>query len=351
MIEMVGVLRIIFLFLLIAGILTQGGMGQDNPGGSDIFASDSLLEITLLIDIDSIRADVGEDPSYHDGTLTYTLPGDGTPVTLDLDVRARGSFRKRPENCDFPPLKFRFKKADRQGTIFEQSKELKVVTHCQSDIDEFEQYVVQEYLIYRGYNLFTDFSLRARLARITYVDLPEGSDSLTRFALLLEDAEDMAERNQAELLELESAPSEKLDQYHLTLMSLYNYMILNTDYSVPIVHNIELVSYDHFKPPVPVPYDFDWSGIINIPYDSPYATSRTRYSVRTYKGPCVKRKYMKRALSELVDRRRQLFTLYKEFPYLELELKSRSMQELNMFYVIIGNRSLVKEEIIKNCID
>ena len=79
------------------------------------------------------------------------------------------------------------------------------------------------------------------------MDLPSGIDSITRYAFLLENPEDLAERNHGVLLELETISSESLDRKQFTLMSLFNYMILNTDFSVPVVHNIELISLDNFR--------------------------------------------------------------------------------------------------------
>lgn len=347
-------MRATILMLIIITLGTGRGTAshfRDTLSGHDVFASDSVLELELHLDLDSLLADLGEDPSYHEAIIVFRGPGDQHRTEMNIKVRARGSFRKQPENCDFPPLKLKFDKAVREGSIFENLKDLKLVTHCQTSMDEFEQYVLQEYLIYKSYNLFTEFSFRVRLARITYVDLPSCLDSITRFAFLLEDEEDMAERNDAVLLELESVLSEKLDLEQTALMAMFNYMIKNTDYSVPIVHNIELVSPDHFKPPIPVPYDFDWSGLINIPYDSPFTESKTRYEERKYKGPCLKRKKLEQVFSIMRTKQNDLYQLYMDFPYLDKELRARSLQEMHMFYIIIRNRELVREEFIKDCKD
>ena len=344
----------VLLFLINSSFPVTGtafGHAPGSPDVSELFASDSVLELELYMDIDSLCADIGENPSYHEALMVYRVPGEQRRVELSVEVRTRGSFRKKPENCDFPPLKLKFDKTSRRGSIFEDLKDIKVVTHCQSDLDDFEQYVLQEYLIYKAYNLFTEFSLRVRLARITYVDLSSGRDSFTRYAFLLEDPEDMAERNKAHLLELGSIQQEKLDQKHFALMALFNYMILNTDYSVPIMHNIELVYTDNFKPPLPVPYDFDWSGLINIPYDSPYATRNTRYPGRIYKGPCLKRKQLEVVFSKMYSRHEDLDRLYRNFPYLDEDMRNRTLQELDMFYITIGSRKLVRQEFIRNCVE
>jgi hypothetical protein len=321
---------------------------QDDKAG--LFDTDRLLEMELYLTWDSLLIDVGEDPGYHDGTLVY-YDSTGSRIELNVEARARGHFRKNPENCDFPPLKLKFKKKSVAGTVFEGLKDIKMVTHCQHENLDYEQYVLQEYLIYQTYSLYTPLSFKTRLARIHYMDMHGQQDTLTRFAFFIENPEDMASRNNGEFLELEFAKEDKLDQEQLALMAIFNYMIINTDYSIPIMHNAVLVSRDYFEPPLPVPYDFDWSGLINIPYDSPYVAHKSGSPQRVYKGPCLKMKQLMNILSEFVQKRRQVFTLFIEFPYLDDEKKSRNIQDLQIFYIMSGNTKLIREAFIMDCQD
>jgi hypothetical protein len=297
---------------------------------------------------DSLFSDVGEDPKYHEGTLAY-YDSTGTRVEFKVEAKARGHFRKNPDNCDFPPIKLKFKKKRVEGTIFEGLKEIKMVTHCQNEIPDFEQYVLQEYLIYKTYNIFTPLSFKVRLARIHYLDTSALKDTLTRFAFFLENPEDMASRNQGELLEFDSAPPDKLAQDQLALMAVFNYMIINTDYSIPIMHNVVLVSKNYFEPPMPVPYDFDWSGLINIPYDSPYVAKFAGSPVRVYKGPCLQLKKLEKIMYFIQLKRVEVLELYFEFPYLEREKKSRNIQDLQIFFIMAGSRNLIKQAFIEDC--
>ncbi len=341
----------VVILVVVSGLLSCVCLGQASNSESALFATDSILELTLFADLDSLLAYTEEEPDYQSARLMYKDPGNQKMVEMNVKVRSRGNFRRKPEHCGFPPLKMKFYKSERQGTIFEDLKDVKLVTHCQTDIQEYEQYVLEEYLIYKAYNIFTDFSFKVRLARITYLDEISWADTLTRYAFILENAEHMAKRNNCELLELETVPPEKLDRNLFTLMSLFNYMILNTDYSVPIVHNVELVIHDHFSPPIPVPYDFDWSGIINIPYESPFAATKAKFSGRQYKGPCINRNELERSFSVMLAKREQLFNLYRDFPYLDEDMRSRSLQDLSMFFIIITSRELIRQEFIKNCED
>ena len=346
------IIRQIWIILIAQICFMQGyansfhAEGQDDKTG--LFATDILLEMELHLPWDSLLADIGEDPEYHDGTLVF-YDSTGTRKEIMVEVRARGHFRKNPDNCDFPPLKLKFRKKSVAGTAFEGLKDIKMVTHCQNEIPEYEQYFLQEYLIYKTYNIYTPLSFKTRLARIHYMDMSGPQDTLTRFAFFLENPEDMASRNHGELLEFESAPQDKLDQDQLSLMAIFNYMIINTDYSIPIMHNVVLVSRDYFEPPLPVPYDFDWSGLINIPYDSPYVAHISGSPERVYKGPCLRMKELEIILYEMQQKKLEIFELILEFPYLDNEKKSRNIQDLHLFFIMSGNSKLIREAFIRGC--
>ena len=346
------IIRQIWIILIAQICLMQGyansfhDESQDDKAG--LFATDMLLEMELHLPWDSLLTDVGEDPEYHNGTLVF-YDSTGTRKEIMVEVRARGHFRKNPDNCGFPPLKLKFRKKSVAGTVFEGLKDIKMVTHCQNEIPDYEQYVLQEYLIYKTYNIYTPLSFKTRLARIHYMNMSGPQDTLTRFAFFLENPEDMASRNLGELLEFDSAPQDKLDQDQLSLMAIFNYMIINTDYSIPIMHNVVLVSRDYFEPPLPVPYDFDWSGLINIPYDSPYVAHISGSPQRVYKGPCLRMKELEIILYEMQQKRLGIFELYLEFPYLDNEKKSRNIQDLHLFFIMSGNSKLIREAFIRGC--
>ncbi len=348
---MISYLRIWMILIAITGCLHgySISLSEDNQKEkAGLFATELVLDLELYMPWDSLLSDVGEDPKYHEGTLAY-YDSSGTRVEFKVEARARGHFRKNPDNCDFPPIKLKFRKKSVAGTIFEGLKDIKMVTHCQSENPDFEHYVLQEYLIYKIYNILTPLSFQARLARLRYMDMSGSQDTLTRFAFFIENPEDMAIRNHGELLDFESAPPAKLDQDQLALMAIFNYMIINTDYSIPIMHNVVLVSRDYFEPPLPVPYDFDWSGLINIPYDSPYLDHIKGSPERLYKGPCLHIKELEAIMNEMQQKRLEVLELFVEFPYLDDEKKSRNLQDLHLFYIMSGNRKLIREAFIEGC--
>lgn len=61
--------------------------------------------------------------------------------------------------------------------------------------------------------------------------------------------------------------TEATDRKTMTRVAIFEYMIGNTDWSVPNNHNIELV-FSRDNPalmPYAVPYDFDYCGLVGMP--------------------------------------------------------------------------------------
>ncbi|NJK98032.1 MAG: hypothetical protein HC905_26785 [Bacteroidales bacterium] len=137
---------------------------------SGLFCSENIIDLQLELYFDSLLAGgTSEELRYQ--AILKTIVNKKTDKTFNIKLSKRGHFRKFPNICDFPPLRIHFKEKEVVGTEFEGLKKIKIVTHCQNNDSAFDQYVVQEYLIYKAYNLLTEHSFRVRLARIRYVDL------------------------------------------------------------------------------------------------------------------------------------------------------------------------------------
>jgi hypothetical protein len=76
----------------------------------------------------------------------------------------------------------------------------------------------------------------------------------------------------------------------LDLVSVFQYMIGNTDWSVYAIHNIRLVEMtDQGGYLFPVAYDFDFSGLVDAPYAIPdERLPIRRVRQRLYRGTCRK---------------------------------------------------------------
>jgi hypothetical protein len=142
------------------------------------------------------------------------------------------------------------------------------------------------YLPYRIYSLVSPIAFRARLAKIAYVDSVSGRTLTTRHGMFIEDDGDLARRAGARSIDLPRTLFSDLDQQSLTTMALFEYMIANTDVSIVRLHNVKLMVNEQ-RVIYPVPYGFDFSGLVDTPYASPDPKlGITTVRERIYRGPC-----------------------------------------------------------------
>jgi hypothetical protein len=149
-------------------------------------------------------------------------------------------------------------------------KKLKLVGGCHENTSS-EELVLKEYLVYKLYNILSPMSFRVRLLHVTYNDTQKKIKSYTQYAFLIEDIQDLAKRNNCKEITKKIFGAETTNRQQMTFVSIFQYMIGNTDWSLPNYHNIKLMAplTDTLAPPYPVPYDFDYCGIVNAPYAAP----------------------------------------------------------------------------------
>jgi hypothetical protein len=128
------------------------------------------ISVTLTTNISKLRGDKKDDPPWRPATLSYKGP-DGLPLTIPIQARTRGIWRLRM--CDFPPLRLNFSGEKSKGSIFHKLDKPKLVSYCQ-DNDGYEQYILQEFQLYRIYQLLTPVSHKSRQLSLTYADSARG---------------------------------------------------------------------------------------------------------------------------------------------------------------------------------
>ena len=346
------VVRPACMLALSAAMATVARAQSEPARAAGVFDSDQVLELriatdlkTLMDDRDSLKA------KSHPGTVSY-VDADGQAVSLEVELKTRGHWRRQKKNCDFAPIKIDFPKAKEHpaGSIFASQGDLKLITHCRTKDATFEQYVLREYLVYRLYNLLTPASFRARLIRATYVDTAGKQDSVTRYAFVIEGDKRMAERANATVLETKGARFDDLDPAAAATMSAFQYLIGGTDWSLVGLHNVVLIQQKETGAVVPVPYDFDWAGIVWTKYSFPdYRLPIKTVRDRIYRGICRKPEEWEPVLSAFREKKVSLFSVYDSFPQLDSKYTRETKEYLNGFYQVIERPGSLKVEMINPC--
>jgi hypothetical protein len=314
-----------------------------NATANPFFARNEVVELTLALPLENVMKDRGATPGFHPAVLTYRDTA-AALKTVAVQVKVRGNRRKDPTVCGFPPLLVSFP-PDIMSSPFGKVEELKLITHCLDDT-----YTLREYLVYKVYNILTDKSFRVRLCRITYQDNGGRKGRATvHYAFFLEEAKAMAARNDATLVPKQFfIGMEHMNQKDMATLALFQYMIGNTDWSVPYRHNIRMLSINQQVKPVPVAYDFDYSGLVMAPYAVPPEqlgiTSVRQRLFRGYDFPPETYAEVSKLFNAC---RPAIYQVYQSCPYLDQEDKLFATRYLDEFYKTLNSAKDFERNIVR----
>jgi len=345
-------MRIVLKISLFCALLIAGRAGAQ--GLAPLFADSAPLEVNIEAPLTTLMT-LRPDEEYLEGTFSYSDAA-GTVQEFDLKIRTRGNFRRMETTCDFAPIRLNFKKKQVRDTGFDGQDKLKLVTHCRSKVPYNEQLVLREYLAYRIFQVLTDKSFGVRLLRINYIDT-EGSDPMTKYGFVIEDNDDVAKRVDMKSLNNGDLTHAELDPQQENLVNIFQYMIGNTDYSlikgVPgeeCCHNSELLSATGEAPFTPLPYDFDFAGLVN----ASYAQVNPQFKLRTvrqrlYRGVCPNNEHVAATVQYFLDNKEAIYAIIDEMNMLSRRSRGDVTKYLDGFFKNISNPKSVNSQFIGRC--
>lgn len=340
------------ILLLAALACTQAGADESPP----LFESEHTLQVRIEAPIRTLAVQ-RSDTEYLDGTFTY-LDASGAEQALDLKIRARGNYRRQKKTCRFPPIRLNFRKKQVEGTEFSGQDKLKLVTHCNHRRAIYEQYILKEFMAYRIFKLFTDASFNARLLKVTWVDSEKDDDAgITRYAFLIEDDDLLGERIGASLVKLPRIAYAELDPAQASLVAVFEYFIGNTDYSMVLgaqdddcCHNVVLFG-EAGAGYLPVPYDFDFSGLVNARYAEPNPKLPIRSVLRRlYRGNCMHNDRLDGTFARFRENREAIRQIVTTAEGLDDKTRDRALSYLDSFYADIDSPAAVEENFLRTCL-
>jgi hypothetical protein len=311
-----------------------------------LFTNTGVLNLSLRFDITNYKRKKPKE-EYMDAILTYHI-SDNDSINKNIRLKSRGEMRNG--YCNFPPIRLNFSKADFQKPDIKKIGKIKLVTHCTTGNEEN---LLKEYLIYKLYNALTDTSFRVRLVNMEYINTYKKSKPVNTYAFLIEPVEMLAERvNSVEITSL------KLTQKHIypdmmNRVAIFNYMVGNTDWSVPNQHNVKILSklnIDNSGLGMLVPYDFDYSGLVNADYAVPFeGLGLESVTERRYVGICRSEETFIQALKEFKDKKEEFYKVINNFPLLKEKTKKEMTGYLDSFFRGFDNRNSVVSDILNGC--
>jgi hypothetical protein len=319
---------------------------NDTLADFGLFTKDDILELSLRFDITNYKKKKPKD-EYLDAILTYHISKTDS-INKNIRIKSRGEFRNG--YCSFPPIYINFKKTEFKKEDLSKLEKVKLVTHCQSGNEDI---VFKEYLIYKLYNVLTDSSFRVRLLKINYINTFKKSKPIRSFAFFIEPLDLLAERINSVPVDVLTLSQKNIVPGMMDRVAIFNYMIGNTDWSVPNLHNCKVLvqnSVDRSELGMIVPYDFDYSGLVNATYAVP-AEGLGIESVRQriYLGTCRGEEVYLNAVKEFANKKESFYKVIREFPYLDERTKKDMVRYLDEFYSGFDKRTSIVYKLLNEC--
>ena len=333
----------LYCLILLLILQQQFTFGQSAPIDRNLFfLDDNLIEVSLTTDIKNLRS-TKKVPTWQPANIVMKF-NDSSVVSEQIKLQTRGVFRK--SYCDIASLLLDFKTP--ASPKLSKLKKLKLVGGCTKGAAN-EELLLKEYLVYKMYNQISTMSFRVRLLHVNYIDSRKKVSSYSQYAFLIEDLGDVAARNNCKEMKEKKFATESTNRLHITLVCLFQYMIGNTDFSVPNYHNVKLMvpKNDTLAGPYTIPYDLDYAGIVNAPYAVPreelgIATVRDRL----YRGFGRTMEEIEPLTDKFKEKKEAIYYTIKNFSLLPENEKKDMINYIDGFYSMLNNKRLIKQTFI-----
>ena len=341
----------LLLFLFI-GIKAQGDGKSSSFEYScevyeDLFGLDEALNLTLKFNIREFQKTRAEE-EYHAAEMTCNA-NDTFQLTTPVRVKVRGIHRR--DYCLMPPFWLNIRYSGIETDELMGIRRMKVVTRCRNG-KSYAGYLLREYLVYKIFNLITPYSYRVRLINLKYVDTGRDNKETQDWAFLIEPDDMMAARLHARVIKEDMLAMRTVNPEVMNRLAMFQYMIGNGDYSVTGRHNLKILAMETSVPAgfVPVPYDFDYTGLVNAHYAVPNEnlgthTVRERY----FLGPCRNRNCYDYVIRELEGLKDEIEALIRGFEYLEEEDRLDMIRYIESFFKSASDERFFEREISSTC--
>ena len=340
-------LSIFCLLFIYINASAQSGEGEGEKPYSEPFNINNPFEMDLIFDVKNFIK-IKDTEEYVDAKIAYkTFSGES--VERNVRIRARGNVRKRI--CYLPPIRIDFNDDEYQVELFDSFGKVKLVSTCKV-ASNHEQFLVKEYLSYKIYEIITEISFKTYYLKINFIDSQGKKKPFTSYSFILEDIDDLAERNNAIEVDNMGLLESQLDRETMNTFSMYQYLISNVDWHIPSMHNIKLIkSNDHRKPlPMPVPYDLDYCGIVNTNYAIPQPRVPIESLTQRYWiGNCLTDEEFSTLSATFIENKDEILRIFEECESLDKIHKNTATRFIKQYYTMMEkNEEQAKRTVLKD---
>ena len=213
-------------------------------------------------------------------------------------------------------------------------------------------HVIKEFLAYKIYELVSPYHFETKMVSIK---LNEDKDNKLRshdlIGFFIQDDKKLAALNDGSIIKRNVHPNAQ-DPMSATRNDFFQFMIGNTDYSLAYQHNEKLFIIN--KKLIPVPYDFDMSGLVNASYAVVSKVQNktlpiSKVSIRLYRGFDREEKVMQAVRQEYLNNEAEIYNIVDQYePYFQDPKEFKEARNyLNGFFKILKDDKKFYNSILK----
>ena len=223
-----------------------------------------IIPITVCADMTDLLEDKFNQKERL-GSFSF-MDSIGQEITLPIRLHTRG--KTRLVRCDVPPVMMLFDKPALKDQRIKDYPKLKVVVPCFQD-SLAEDLLYRELLVYKLYSLVSDYHFRVQAAELVCLDQTTRDTTHILPAFFIESDKEFRKRTETEEFTEYNIAWSDLHPEQAQITAVFQYMISNTDWKIDHKHNLKFFRDNEDAPLVLLPYDFDFSGLVNANYAKP----------------------------------------------------------------------------------
>lgn len=334
-------IKSLFFVVLLVNMAFTTSLGANTKAKKqsifDSFYQKEILNIQIKTDLKQL---IANKKTNNKQTAQISFEDNkGQKQLWDIQIKARGKYRRRV--CDFPPIKIYFPKQGLKLRGYKKFNDYKIVTHCYEGVGSNEN-VLKEYLTYELYRELTDKSFRTQLVKITYVDA-NTKDKLTRFGIIIEDTDELAKRFKSQINDtVYNMASHKFQKDNLQIHNVFQYMIGNTDWAIATMKNLKILQPKNGQKCLVIPYDFDFSGLVNTPYSFPdKSIGLTKKGQRKFLGSVPSQEEFNATITHFQSKKDKLIEMVKQFHVLRKKDRKGMIRYIESFYKEVASNDFL----------
>ena len=320
-------------------LISEENKEEDRKSLFDYLYEQDEIVINVSHDLKSIEKNFKKEEAETEGQIS--IFANKQEYTFNAAFKPGGKSRR--QICRMPPLKMDLKKSELETFNFEKEHDkMKIVFQCQTS-GKFAETIKMEKFVYDLHAVVTPYGFRSKLVKVKI-----GDDSKYVDGFIIESDDDIQRRQGIQILKGRTISPNVVDRDEYIRMCLFQYMISNADWSARKGHNTDLFKRDSDNSLVIIPYDFDYSGIIDNSYAiAPENLPIERVTDRYFMDKNVELEELKKGVEFYLTKEEEFNQVIAEASFLSDKSKKRMNNFVQSFYKIIKDEKKLKRMLRK----